>query len=59
MTILEMETLNSIQAHLNQIKEVFLTPDYDDYLHGYIVEDHIYAIEELLHKELKKHDSSN
>lgn len=49
MTCLEMVTLDRIQEHLNRIKEVFLQPDYDDYLQGYIVEDHIHAIEDLIY----------
>lgn len=48
MTCLETETLNRIQNHLNHIKVVFLDPDYDDYLQGYIVEDHIHAIEDVI-----------
>lgn len=37
-----------IQEHLDAIKEVFLSPGYDDQTMGYIVEDHIYAIQEIL-----------
>jgi hypothetical protein len=37
-----------IQEHLDAIKEVFLSPGYDDSTMGYIVEDHIYAIQEIL-----------
>ena len=37
-----------IQEHLNAIKEVFLSPEYDDKTMGYIVEDHIIAIQDIL-----------
>lgn len=37
-----------IQKHLDKIKEVFLSSDYDDDTMGYIVEDHIIAIQEIL-----------
>ena len=37
-----------LQEHLNVIKEVFLSPGYDDSTMGYIVEDHIIAIQEIL-----------
>lgn len=37
-----------IQQHLNHIKEVFLSSEYDDSTMGYIVEDHIIAIQEIL-----------
>jgi hypothetical protein len=37
-----------IQEHLNAIKDVFLSPEYDDKTMGYIVEDHIIAIQDIL-----------
>lgn len=37
-----------IQKHLDEIKLVFLSKEYDDDTMGWIVEDHIYAIEEIL-----------
>ena len=40
-----------IQKHLNEIKIVSLSRDYDDLTMGYIVEDHIYAIQAILDKE--------
>lgn len=40
--------LKQIQEYLNVIKEVFLTNEYDDQLHGWIVEDHIQGIQEVL-----------
>ena len=43
-----------IQKHLNEIKRVFLSHEYDDHTMGYIVEDHIYAIQEILNKEEKE-----
>lgn len=41
-------TKTRIQEHLDAIKKVFLAPGYDDYTMGYIVEDHIIAIQEIL-----------
>lgn len=46
-----MELKKKIQEHLNEIKKIFLNHDYDDLTMGWIVEDHIYAIQELLDKE--------
>jgi hypothetical protein len=37
-----------IQEHLNAIKEVFFSEEYDDKTMGYIVEDHIIAIQDIL-----------
>lgn len=45
--------LKEIQKHLDEIKLVFLSRDYDDNTMGWIVEDHIHAIQELLDKETK------
>lgn len=42
------DAITRIQQHLDAIKEVFLSPGYDDSTMGYIVEDHIYAIQEIL-----------
>ena len=50
--------LDSIQKDLNVIKKTFLTREFDDRLHGWIVEDHIYAIQDALNqwrnREFKK-----
>lgn len=43
--------LEEIQKHLNEIKKIFLSHEYDDLTMGYIVEDHIYAIQHILDKE--------
>lgn len=42
---------DNIQKHLDEIKRVFLSRDYDDLTMGYIVEDHIYAIQAILDGE--------
>jgi hypothetical protein len=42
---------NEIQKHLNEIKRVFLSDEYNDLTMGWIVEDHIYAIQAILDKE--------
>lgn len=39
---------NRIQAHLDAIKDVFFAEDYDDKTMGYIIEDHIIAIQDIL-----------
>lgn len=43
-----------IQKHLDEIKNVFLSREYDDDTMGWIVEDHIYAIQEILDLEKEK-----
>jgi len=51
VTTPEQETLSpldEIQDYLNAIKEVFLSPEYDDETMGCIVEDYIIAIQEVL-----------
>jgi hypothetical protein len=40
--------LEQIQEHLNAMKEVFFSPDYDDKTMGFVVEDYIIAIQEIL-----------
>lgn len=40
--------MSKIQAHLNHIKSEFLVPDYDDKQSGWIVEDHIHAIQHVI-----------
>lgn len=40
--------MESVQKHLNTIKTTFLVPNYDDKASGWIVEDHIYAIQDVL-----------
>lgn len=45
------EFTNKVQHHLNRIKEVFLSPNFDDRRDGWIVEDHIYAIQHLINDE--------
>lgn len=42
--------IDKIQKHLNEIKKVFLVPDYDDQSSGWIVEDHIYAIQDQINE---------
>lgn len=37
-----------IQKHLDEIKKVFLSSEYDDLTMGWIVEDHIHAIQHIL-----------
>lgn len=37
-----------IQNDLNVIKKTFLVPNYDDKSYGWIVEDHIYSIQDAL-----------
>lgn len=37
-----------IQEHLNAIKDVFFSEEYDDKTMGYMVEDHIIAIQGIL-----------
>jgi hypothetical protein len=44
----EKSAKDRIQEHLDAIKEVFLSADYDDKTMGYIVEDHIIAIQGIL-----------
>jgi hypothetical protein len=47
----EQETLSpldEIQDYLNAIKEVFLSSEYDDKTMGFIIEDYIIAIQEVL-----------
>lgn len=43
-----LSPLDEIQKYLNAIKEVFLSSDYDDETMGCIVEDYIFAIQEVL-----------
>jgi hypothetical protein len=40
--------LEQIQEHLNAIKEVFFSPEYDDKTMGFVIEDYIIAIQEIL-----------
>lgn len=42
------EAMDKIQKHLNRIKKEFLVPDYDDNKSGWIVEDHIHAIQDVI-----------
>jgi hypothetical protein len=47
----EQETLSpldEIQDYLNAIKEVFFSPEYDDKTMGFVIEDYIIAIQEVL-----------
>lgn len=46
-----MEMRKKIQKHLDEIKLVFLSRDYDDNTMGWIVEDHIHAIQDILDAE--------
>lgn len=50
--------LDSIQKDLNVIKQTFLNHEFDDRLHGWIVEDHIHSIQDTLNeyrnREFKK-----
>lgn len=43
-----MSPLDEIQDYLNAIKEVFLSPEYDDKTMGFVIEDYIIAIQEVL-----------
>lgn len=43
-----LSLLDEIQEYLSAIKEVFLSPEYDDETMGCIVEDYIIAIQEVL-----------
>lgn len=45
------EFVNRVQYHLNRIKEVFLNHDFDDHRDGWIVEDHIHAIQQLINDD--------
>lgn len=42
------EAIQKIQTHLNRIKEVFLDEKFDDTKDGWIVEDHIHAIQDVI-----------
>ena len=42
------EAMDKIQKHLNRIKKEFLVPGYDDNKSGWIVEDHIHAIQDVI-----------
>ena len=42
--------IDKIQKHLNEIKKTFLVPGYDDKTAGYIVEDHIHAIQDQINE---------
>jgi hypothetical protein len=44
----ETTAIQQIQEHLNSIKEIFFAEDYDDKTMGFIIEDHIIAIQEIL-----------
>lgn len=46
-----------IQKHLDQIKLIFLSHEYDDKTMGWIVEDHIYAIQSILDREKEKEEN--
>jgi hypothetical protein len=43
-----LDPLDQIQEHLNAIKEVFFSPEYDDKTMGFVIEDYIIAIQEIL-----------
>jgi hypothetical protein len=43
-----LSPLDEIQDYLNAIKEVFLSPDYDDDTRSFVIEDYIIAIQEVL-----------
>jgi metal-dependent hydrolase (beta-lactamase superfamily II) len=51
-----MEMREQIQKHLDEIKNIFLSHEYDDHTMGWIVEDHIYAIQDILDLEKEKED---
>lgn len=46
MTVEEM--LDSLNEQLVNIKAVFLTPEYDDDMHGWIVEDHLNYMQNII-----------
>ena len=43
-----------IQKHLDEIKNIFLSHEYDDSTMGWIVEDHIHAIQLILDLDEKR-----
>ncbi len=44
------QAITKIQSHLNSIKREFLIPGYDDNTAGWIVEDHIHAIQDVINE---------
>lgn len=43
-----------IQKHLDEIKNIFLSHEYDDSTMGWVVEDHIHAIQLILDLDEKR-----
>lgn len=47
-----------IQKHLDEIKTIFLSHEYNDDTMGWIVEDHIYAIQRILDSDQEEENGT-
>ena len=57
------EAINEIQINLTKIKKVFLAPNYEDRVDGWIVEDYLHSIQRVINdcssKEFKQSETDS